>query len=127
MWRTFAIAVGLVAFCITAAFTIGHDNDTSLVVPAAAMLLVLVMLGDDQWGDHPNRRRLLRPPCSTSRGPRGLVCARAEVLILRLIVGLGAEATATSLGRTPGEVLLDQHRALQTLRGVLAGRGTVPL
>lgn len=45
VWRTFAIAVGLVAFCITAAFTIGHDNDVSLVVPAAAMLLVLVMLG----------------------------------------------------------------------------------
>ena len=45
VWRTFAIAVGLVAFCITAAFTIGHDNDTSLVVPAAAMLLVLLMLG----------------------------------------------------------------------------------
>ena len=41
----FAIAVGLVAYCITAAFTIGHDNDTSLVVPAAAMLLVLLMLG----------------------------------------------------------------------------------
>ncbi|MBA8964641.1 MULTISPECIES: RNA polymerase subunit sigma [Rhodococcus] len=62
--------------------------------------------------------------------PAGLevLCARErDVLILRLIVGLGAEDTATSLGRTPGEVLLDQHRALRTLRGVLADRGTVPL
>ncbi|MFC9840388.1 sigma factor-like helix-turn-helix DNA-binding protein [Rhodococcus sp. NPDC127530] len=47
-----------------------------------------------------------------------------DVLILRLIVGLDTDDTATALGRTPGEVLLDQHRALQTLRGALAGAGT---
>ncbi|MFE7418209.1 hypothetical protein [Rhodococcus sp. NPDC057529] len=38
------------------------------------------------------------------------------VLILRLVVGLSVDDTATSLGRTSAEVLLDQHRALQKLR-----------
>lgn len=67
------------------------------------------------------------------RAPRparlAVLCTRErDVLILRLIVGLGTEDTATSLGRTPGDVLLDQHRALQALRGVLAAdRGTAPL
>ena len=45
VWRTFAFALGLVALCITAALAIGHDDDVSIAVPVAAMLLLLVMLG----------------------------------------------------------------------------------
>ncbi|WP_309139869.1 DUF2254 family protein [Nocardia cyriacigeorgica] len=44
VWRTFAFAIGLVAFCLTAALAIGDDRDVSVAVPATAMLLVLVML-----------------------------------------------------------------------------------
>ncbi|MFA3898659.1 RNA polymerase subunit sigma [Rhodococcus qingshengii] len=48
--------------------------------------------------------------------PTALPVVERDVLVLRLIVGLGTEATATSLARTTDEVLLDLHRALQRLR-----------
>lgn len=43
-----------------------------------------------------------------------------DVLILRLLGGLNAAETATALGSTPGTVRLDQHRAMNTLRGRIA-------
>jgi RNA polymerase sigma-70 factor (ECF subfamily) len=39
-----------------------------------------------------------------------------EVLVLRVVVGLSAEETATALGTTPGAVRVVQHRALARLR-----------
>ncbi|UJC77210.1 RNA polymerase subunit sigma [Rhodococcus erythropolis] len=48
--------------------------------------------------------------------PTALPVVERDVLVLRLIVGLGTEATATSLARTTDEVSLDLHRALQRLR-----------
>lgn len=70
---------------------------------------------------------IARIPIADRHGPASTCLAalpapERDVLTLRLIVGLDTEDTATSLGRTPGEVLHDQHRALQTLRGALAGQ-----
>ena len=48
--------------------------------------------------------------------PTALPVVERDVLVLRLIVGLGTEATATSLARTTDEVSLDLPRALQRLR-----------
>jgi len=45
-----------------------------------------------------------------------------EVLILRVVAGLSAEEVARIVGSTPGAVRVTQHRALNRLRGVLAGR-----
>ena len=57
-------------------------------------------------------------PTSRHPGPLAVLPGpERAVLILRLVVGLSVEDTAASLGRTSAEVLLDQHRALQTLRG----------
>ncbi|HEX6341742.1 sigma-70 family RNA polymerase sigma factor [Umezawaea sp.] len=39
-----------------------------------------------------------------------------EILLLRIVVGLSAEETATALGSTPGAVRVAQHRALTKLR-----------
>ena len=44
-----------------------------------------------------------------------------EVLVLRIAVGLSAEETAQVVGSTPGAVRVTQHRALNRLRGVIAG------
>jgi RNA polymerase sigma-70 factor, ECF subfamily len=42
--------------------------------------------------------------------------AEREVLVLRVAVGLSAEATASALGSTPGAVRRSQHHALARLR-----------
>ena len=42
-----------------------------------------------------------------------------EILVLRLIVGLSAQETATAVGLTPTAVRVTQHRALAKLRGAL--------
>ncbi|MDF3311391.1 sigma factor-like helix-turn-helix DNA-binding protein [Rhodococcus koreensis] len=58
-------------------------------------------------------------PASRQPGPlAALPRPQREVLILRLVVGLSVDDTATSLGRTSAEVLLDQHRALRKLREI---------
>ncbi len=44
-----------------------------------------------------------------------------DVLVLRIAVGLSAEETAKMVGSTPGAVRVTQHRALNRLRGVIAG------
>jgi RNA polymerase sigma-70 factor (ECF subfamily) len=42
-----------------------------------------------------------------------------EILILRLVVGLSAQETATAVGLTPTAVRVTQHRALAKLRNAL--------
>ncbi|WP_067667307.1 sigma-70 family RNA polymerase sigma factor [Nocardia miyunensis] len=46
-----------------------------------------------------------------------------EILILRLVVGLSAEETATTVGSTPGAVRVAQHRALAKLRALAQAEG----
>ncbi|MGH3922133.1 MAG: sigma-70 family RNA polymerase sigma factor [Pseudonocardiaceae bacterium] len=43
-----------------------------------------------------------------------------EILVLRVVMGLSAKATADAVGSTPGAVRVAQHRALAQLRKVLA-------
>nr|WP_228537718.1 DUF2254 family protein [Nocardia sp. XZ_19_231] len=44
VWRTFGFALGLVAFCMTAAIAIGRDPEVSVFVPILATLLLLVLI-----------------------------------------------------------------------------------
>ncbi|OBJ73014.1 sigma-70 family RNA polymerase sigma factor [Mycobacterium sp. 1274756.6] len=46
-----------------------------------------------------------------------------EILILRVVVGLSAEETATAVGSTPGAVRVAQHRALTRLRSEIVATG----
>ncbi|MBC2638268.1 MULTISPECIES: RNA polymerase subunit sigma [unclassified Rhodococcus (in: high G+C Gram-positive bacteria)] len=107
------------------------------MVADVAWTSVLRTLGGHTMPDEPflrlvcatTTRLIARIPTSDRRDPAstglaGLPTPERDVLTLRLILGLDIEDTATSLGRTPGEVLLDQHRALQTLRRTLAGVGS---
>lgn len=50
-----------------------------------------------------------------------------EILLLRVVVGLSAEETASAVGSTPGAVRVAQHRALTRLKSeiVAAGRDYV--
>lgn len=50
-----------------------------------------------------------------------------EILLLRVIVGLSAEETASAVGSTPGAVRVAQHRALARLKSeiIAAGRDYV--
>jgi RNA polymerase sigma-70 factor (ECF subfamily) len=48
-----------------------------------------------------------------------------EILVLRVVVGLSAEETATAVGSTPGAVRVTQHRALARLRRALAAQEVV--
>jgi len=45
VWRTFAVAVGVAVYSITAAMAVGKDSHVSVVVPAAAGVLLLALLG----------------------------------------------------------------------------------
>lgn len=42
-----------------------------------------------------------------------------EILVLRVVVGLSAEETASAVGSTPGAVRVAQHRAISRLRTLL--------
>lgn len=44
VWRTFGFALGLVAFCVTAAIAIGRNPEVSVFVPILAMLLLLLLI-----------------------------------------------------------------------------------
>ncbi|WP_327291355.1 DUF2254 family protein [Streptomyces sp. NBC_01198] len=44
VWRTFAFAIGLAVFCVTAALTVGGRAHVSVALPALAAVLLLVML-----------------------------------------------------------------------------------
>jgi len=50
-----------------------------------------------------------------------------EIIIMRVVVGLSAEETATAVGSTPGAVRVAQRRALTRLKSeiVAAGRDYV--
>ncbi|MET8853423.1 sigma-70 family RNA polymerase sigma factor [Amycolatopsis sp. NPDC004625] len=50
-----------------------------------------------------------------------------EIVVLRVVVGLSAEETATAVGSTPGAVRVAQHRALGQLRKAVTGRGAATL
>lgn len=43
--------------------------------------------------------------------------------MLRVVAGLGAEAVAERLGRSPGAVRVAAHRGLRRLAGILAKPG----
>lgn len=47
-----------------------------------------------------------------------------EILVLRVVAGLSAEETGRALSMTPGAVRVAQHRALNTLRGLVGTTGT---
>lgn len=47
--------------------------------------------------------------------------AMRELMVLRIGVGLSAEATGRALGMSPGAVRVAQHRAVQRLRAMAAG------
>ncbi|GBE65822.1 ECF RNA polymerase sigma factor SigD [Mycobacterium sp. MFM001] len=46
-----------------------------------------------------------------------------EILILRVVVGLSAEETATAVGTSAGAVRVAQHRALARLKSEIVGAG----
>jgi RNA polymerase sigma-70 factor (ECF subfamily) len=46
-----------------------------------------------------------------------------EILILRVVVGLTAEETASAVGSTPGAVRVAQHRALARLKSEIVAAG----
>jgi RNA polymerase sigma-70 factor (ECF subfamily) len=48
---------------------------------------------------------------------------QAEVIMLRVVAGLGTEAVAELLGRSPGAVRVAAHRGLRRLAGILAEAG----
>jgi len=48
---------------------------------------------------------------------------QAEVIMLRVVAGLGTEAVAELVGRSPGAVRVAAHRGLRRLAGILAERG----
>ncbi len=54
-----------------------------------------------------------------------LPARQREILVLRVVVGMTAEETATAVGSTPGAVRVTQHRALATLRRALAAQEVV--
>jgi RNA polymerase sigma-70 factor (ECF subfamily) len=47
-----------------------------------------------------------------------------EILVLRVVAGLSAEETGRALSMTPGAVRVAQHRALNTLRGLVGQAST---
>ena len=48
---------------------------------------------------------------------------QAEVIMLRVVAGLGTEAVAGLLGRSPGAVRVAAHRGLRRLAGIMAETG----
>jgi RNA polymerase sigma-70 factor (ECF subfamily) len=52
-----------------------------------------------------------------------LPAKQREILILRVVVGLSAEETATVVGSTTGAVRVAQHRALSRLKSEIVAAG----
>ena len=46
---------------------------------------------------------------------------QAEIIVLRVVVGLDASAVAKIVGKSPGAVRVAAHRGLRTLRERMAG------
>lgn len=92
------------------------------------------------YRDRTDAVAVLPEPADGARGPEDLVVAadeaararallgrlpeaQRELLLLRVVVGLSAEDTGTSLGMSAGAVRVAQHRALAKLRGLAAEDG----
>jgi RNA polymerase sigma-70 factor (ECF subfamily) len=52
-----------------------------------------------------------------------LPAKQREILILRVVVGLSAEETASAVGSSPGAVRVAQHRALARLKSEIIAAG----
>jgi RNA polymerase sigma-70 factor, ECF subfamily len=52
-----------------------------------------------------------------------LPAAQAEVIMLRVVVGMDTEAVAAILGKTPGNVRVTAHRGLKALEALLGRAG----
>ncbi len=76
--------------------------------------------------DEPGPEQLAVQADSTSRMSElleVLPAAQREIVILRVVVGLSAEETASALSTTPGAVRVAQHRALAKLKSeIIAAR-----
>lgn len=72
-------------------------------------------------------QRAIRGELSTQLASmlRVLPTKQREILVLRVVVGLSAEETASAVGSTPGAVRVIQHRALARLRRALAAEEVV--
>jgi RNA polymerase sigma-70 factor (ECF subfamily) len=112
-----AFVYGIAAHKVTDAYrAIGRNRsepvaeppDTQLVLDGPEQRLIVAELGERLGG-------LLQR----------LTPRQRDVLVLRVAVGLSAEEVATMVGSTPGAVRVTQHRALNRLRGVIAGPGDV--
>jgi RNA polymerase sigma-70 factor, ECF subfamily len=53
----------------------------------------------------------------------GLPPLQAEVIVLRVLVGLDYDAVARLVGRSPGAVRVAAHRGLRRLAAILADTG----
>jgi RNA polymerase sigma-70 factor (ECF subfamily) len=51
---------------------------------------------------------------------------QAEVIVLRVVVGLPADAVGRMLGRSPGAVRVAAHRGLKSLAALLTAAGVTP-
>jgi RNA polymerase sigma-70 factor (ECF subfamily) len=86
------------------------EHPTEPTAPDVADLAVQHVSGDAAVG------RLLR----------GLTPEQAEVVLLRVVGGLSAEAVATVTDRTPGSVRVIQHRALRRMAAELRSEAVTP-
>ena len=105
VWRTFAFAVGVFVFCVTTGLAAIGQEDVSVVLPAAAVVLSLLAL----WF-----MRTLQARAFTSIQLAPSLAAIAEhahhvmdVLYTRPYAAGGAEATGTAVetGEKPGEAV----------------------
>ena len=80
-------------------------------------------LPDSPVGEDGPENRLLAVELGgrLSRLLDALTPRQRDVLVLRIMVGLSAEETASAVGSTPGAVRVTQHRALNRLRAILEG------
>jgi RNA polymerase sigma-70 factor (ECF subfamily) len=80
-------------------------------------------LPDSPAGEDGPENRLLAVELGgrLSRLLDALTPRQRDVLVLRIMVGLSAEETASVVGSTPGAVRVTQHRALNRLRSILEG------
>jgi RNA polymerase sigma-70 factor (ECF subfamily) len=109
-----AFVYGIAAHKVTDAFrAIGRNKSEPMAeLPDTAVL-----------HDGPEQRLLAGELAERLSGMlHRLTPRQREVLILRIVAGLSAEEVAHIVGSTPGAVRVTQHRALNRLRTVMAGR-----
>jgi len=108
-----AFVYGIAAHKVTDAFRAIGRNKSEPVAELPDTQLVL---------DGPEQRLLAAELVEQLGGLLHCLTARQrDVLVLRIAVGLSAEETAAVVGSTAGAVRVTQHRALNRLRGVIAG------